>query len=81
VPESGICLLPEFVSILPLNHPALQISIKKDRNFLFFSQIPLGTTVVLEPPDTSRSARLTRERKAGGASNLGIYLLRSKKSA
>jgi hypothetical protein len=81
MPFCGICLLPQFVSILPNNQPALKISIKKDRNFPFFSQISLGTTVVLEHPDTSRSARLTRERKAGGASNLGIYLLRSKKTA
>jgi hypothetical protein len=58
VPESGISLLPEFVSIPLPNGPPLKISIKKDRNFLVFSPIPLGTTVVLEPPVTSRSARL-----------------------
>jgi len=41
----------------------MNISIKKDRNFLLLLLIPLGTTVVLETTDTSRSARLTQERK------------------
>jgi hypothetical protein len=63
VPESGISLLPEIVRTLPANLPHQTISIKKDRNSLFFTEIQLGTTVVLVAPDTSRSARLTRERK------------------
>jgi hypothetical protein len=36
VPESGICLLPEFVSISALDGPPFKISIKKDRNSLNF---------------------------------------------
>jgi len=60
------------------NKPSrLKISIKKDRNFLIFTQIPLGTTVVLEHADTSRFARLNKETKADGASNLP-NLLRSR---
>jgi len=58
VPESGISPVPEIVRLLPLIHFNQNISIKKDRNFLFLGPIPLGTTVVLEPPDTSRFARL-----------------------
>jgi hypothetical protein len=53
------------------NSSSSNISIKKDRNFLFLTPIQLGTTVVLEAPDTSRFARLNKGTKADGASNLG----------
>jgi hypothetical protein len=44
-----------------------RILIKKDRNFAFSAQKPNGIPVVLAPTDTSRSARLTKGTKAGGA--------------
>jgi hypothetical protein len=69
VPESGIPPVPEIVRLLPFIHFNQNISIKKDRNFLFLTPIPLGTTVVLEHPDTSRSARLTKERKPVARAN------------
>jgi type IV pilus assembly protein PilA len=68
VPESGISPVPEIVRLLSFIHFNQNISIKKDRNFLFFTPILHGTTVVLEPPDTSRSARLNLGTKADGAS-------------
>jgi type IV pilus assembly protein PilA len=60
VPFCGISLLPEIVRIPSLNSSHQKISIKKDRIFPVFTQIPLGTTVVLETTDTSRSARLNK---------------------
>jgi hypothetical protein len=58
VPESGIPPVPQIVRVFPVNPPHQKISTKKDRNFLVFTEIPLGTTVVLEAHVTSRSARL-----------------------
>jgi hypothetical protein len=63
VPFCGISRLPKIVRFILINSSHQKISIKKDRNFLFLTQIPLGTTVVLETTDTSRSARLTSKRK------------------
>ena len=56
---------------------------KRSKFLRFRPKIPLGTTVVLGPPDTSRSARLTKGTKADGASNFEnpLYLLRSNKLA
>jgi len=69
VPESGISSLPKFVRFLLSNPSHQKISIKKDRNFLFFTKIPLGTTVVLDHPDTSRFARLNKEQRPMARAN------------
>jgi hypothetical protein len=66
VPQSVICRLPEIVMAQTAKPAAIEISIKKDRFFAVLSKSPIGTQVVLEPADTSRSARLTVT-KAGGA--------------
>ncbi|HEU4834152.1 MAG TPA: hypothetical protein VFS90_07055 [Pyrinomonadaceae bacterium] len=77
MPESGISSLPKIVRFILRNPAHQKISIKKDRNFLFFTEIPLGTTVVLEHPDTSRFARLNKKTKADGASKFEpLYLLK-----
>jgi hypothetical protein len=82
VPFCGISSLPKIVRLLVIKPPHQKISIKKDRNFLLLTPIPLGTTVVLGTTDTSRSARLTRERKpVARATRTPKYLLRSKKLA
>jgi hypothetical protein len=51
VPFCGISSLPKIVRLAVINPAHRKISIKKDRNFLILTPIPLGTTVVLEPPD------------------------------
>jgi hypothetical protein len=43
--------------------PTIKISIKNDSKTLIFTPIRTGIQVVLETPDTSRSARLTNGRK------------------
>jgi len=70
VPESGRSPLPKIVRLALINPAHRRISIKKDRNFLVFTQILLGTTVVLDHADTSRFARLYKRTKADGASKL-----------
>jgi hypothetical protein len=68
LPESVISPLPEIVSTFAGPLSAREISIKKDRFSPLSGEIPIGTPVVLEHTDTSRSARLTVT-KAGGARN------------
>jgi hypothetical protein len=68
VPFCGISRLPKIVRFILINSSHQKISIKKDRNFLLFTQIPHGTTVVLDHADTSRFARLNQGTKADGAS-------------
>jgi hypothetical protein len=72
VPFCGIPLLPEFVRDLFHYWPTIKISIKNDSKTLIFTPISTGIQVVLDPPDTSRFARLTNGTKADGASDFPI---------